>query len=126
MSTREPPIEEAHARKRLQQERERIERALADLERVRTSELEEIETSTDPFEDGELIEDKQVDDALAAQNRAELEAIERAERRLEDGTYGFSVESGEPIPAKRLETIPWAERTPEEQERYERTHGRAL
>jgi RNA polymerase-binding transcription factor len=126
MSTREPPIEEAHARKRLQQERERIERALADLERVRTSELEEIETSTDPFEDGELIEDKQVDDALAAQNRAELDAIERAERRLEDGTYGFSVESGEPIPAKRLETIPWAERTPEEQERYERTHGRAL
>jgi RNA polymerase-binding transcription factor len=126
MSTREPPIEEAHARKRLQQERERIERALADLERVRTSELEEIETSTDPFEDGELIEDKQVDDALAEQNRAELEAIERAERRLEDGTYGFSVESGEPIPAKRLETIPWAERTPEEQERYERTHGRAL
>ncbi len=126
MSTREPPIDEAHARKRLQQERERIERALADLKRVRTSELEEIETSTDPFEDGELIEDKQVDDALAAQNRAELEAIERAERRLEDGTYGFSVESGEPIPAKRLETIPWAERTPEEQERYERTHGRAL
>jgi RNA polymerase-binding transcription factor len=126
MSTREPPIEEAHARKRLQQERERIERALADLERVRTSELEEIETSTDPFEDGELIEDKQVDDALAEQNRAELEAIERAEKRLEDGTYGFSVESGEPIPAKRLETIPWAERTPEEQERYERTHGRAL
>jgi DnaK suppressor protein len=126
MSKREPPIDEAHARKRLQRERERIERALADLERVRTSELEEIETSTDPVDDGELIEDKQVDDALAAQLRAELEAIERAERRLEDGTYGLSVESGEPIPAKRLETIPWAERTPEEQERYERTHGGAL
>jgi DnaK suppressor protein len=126
MSKSEPPINEAHARERLQQERERIERALADLERVRQSELEEIETSTDPVDDGELIEDKQVDEALTAQLRAELEAIERAEKRLEDGTYGFSVESGEPIPAKRLETIPWAERTPEEQERYERTHGRAL
>ncbi len=126
MSKREPPIDEAHARKRLRQERERIERALADLERVRRSELEEIDTSTDPFDDGELIEEKQVDEALATQLRAELEAIERAEKRLEDGTYGFSVESGESIPAKRLETIPWAERTPEEQERYERTHGRAL
>jgi DnaK suppressor protein len=126
MSKSEPPINEAHARERLQQERERIERALADLERVRQSELEEIETSTDPVDDGELIEDKQVDEALTAQLRAELEAIERAEKRLEDGTYGFSVESGEPIPAKRLDTIPWAERTPGEQERYERTHGRAL
>lgn len=126
MSTGEPPIDETRARERLQQERERIGRALADLERGRRSEFEEIETSTDPSDDSELIEEKQVDEALAAQLRAEQEAIERAEKRLEDGTYGFSVESGEPIPAKRLETIPWAERTPEEQERYERTHGRAL
>jgi RNA polymerase-binding transcription factor DksA len=30
------------------------------------------------------------------------------------------VESGKPIPDERLELIPWAERTVEEQERYER------
>ncbi|MCW3068160.1 MAG: transcriptional regulator, TraR/DksA family, partial [Solirubrobacterales bacterium] len=35
------------------------------------------------------------------------------------GTYGLSVESGEPIPDARLEAIPWAERTTEEQARYE-------
>jgi RNA polymerase-binding transcription factor DksA len=29
----------------------------------------------------------------------------------------LSVESGEPIPVERLETIPWAERTAEEEER---------
>jgi DnaK suppressor protein len=126
MSDREPPIDEAHARELLQRERERIESSLADLERIRESELEEIDTAIDPLDDGEVIEEEQVDQALAEQLRAELEAVERAEKRLEDGTYGFSVESGEPIPAERLETIPWAERTPEEQERYERTHGRAL
>jgi DnaK suppressor protein len=126
MSERESPIDEARARKRLRGERERIESSLADLERGRRSELEEIGTATDPVDDAGLLEEEEVDEALALQLRAELEAVERAEKRLEDGTYGFSVESGEPIPARRLEAIPWAERTPEEQERYERTHGRAL
>ena len=126
MSKRKPPIDEAHARELLQGERERIESSLADLERLRRSELDEIDTATDTLDDGELIEEGEVDEALAVQLRAELEAVERAEKRLEDGTYGFSVDSGEPIPAERLEAIPWAERTTEEQERYERTHGRSL
>ncbi|MFZ0977410.1 MAG: TraR/DksA C4-type zinc finger protein [Solirubrobacteraceae bacterium] len=47
----------------------------------------------------------------------ELEALERAEARLADGTYGLSVESGEPIPDGRLEAFPTAERTIEEQDR---------
>jgi RNA polymerase-binding transcription factor DksA len=33
------------------------------------------------------------------------------------------VESGEPIPDARLEAIPWAERTTEEQARYEAAGG---
>jgi RNA polymerase-binding transcription factor len=126
MSPNEPPIDEAEARELLRRERARIEGSLADLERVRRSELDEIDTATDPSDDSELIEEGEVDQALAAQLRAELEAIGRAEQRLEDGSFGFSIESGEPIPAERLKAIPWAERTPEEQQRYERTHGRSL
>ena len=60
-----------------------------------------------------------VDDALAESLRAELAAIERAEQRLADGTYGLSVESGDPIPDARLQASPWAERTVEEQARYD-------
>jgi DnaK suppressor protein len=52
-----------------------------------------------------------------------LAAVERAEKRLEEGTYGLSVESGEPIPDDRLEAFPTAERTIEEQERYDRRTG---
>jgi DnaK suppressor protein len=126
MSTRKPPIDEACARELLRRERERIERSLADLERVRSSELDQRDTETELIADGQLIEEEEVDDAVATQLDAELRAVERAEKRLEDGTYGFSVESGEPIPAQRLEAIPWAERTQEEQERYERTHGSSL
>jgi DnaK suppressor protein len=126
MSTKKPPLDEAHARDLLRRARERIESSLVDLKRVRQSETDEVDTETDALGDGGILEEEQVDDALAEQLRAELEAVERAEKRLEDGTYGFSVESGAPIPAERLEAIPWAERTPEEQERFERSHGRAL
>jgi DnaK suppressor protein len=126
MSKKEAPISEDRARELLQRERERIESRLADLERVRKSELEEVDSETNPVDDGEQIEEEEVDDALTEQLRAELEAVERAEKRLAEGTYGFSIDSGEPIPGQRLETIPWAERTPEEQERYERTHGSTL
>jgi DnaK suppressor protein len=118
MSKREPPIDEAHARELLRRERERIERSLAESGKLRRGELDEIDTETDSSADGQRIEEEQVDDAVATQLREELELVERAEKRLEDGTYGFSVESGEPIPAERLEAVPWAERTAEEQKRY--------
>jgi DnaK suppressor protein len=118
MSKREPPIDEAHARELLRRERERIERSLAGSEKLRRGELDEIDTEADPSADGQRIEEEEVDDAVATQLREELELVERAEKRLEDGTYGFSVESGEPIPAERLEAVPWAERTAEEQKRY--------
>jgi len=124
MNERKPPIDESRARELLKRQRERIESSLADQERVRRSELDDIDTETNLVDDGGLIEEEEVDDALRAQLRGELEALERAERRLEEGSYGFSVESGDPIPAERLEAVPWAERTQEEQERYERTHGR--
>lgn len=126
MSDTESPIDQAHARDRLGRERERIESSLADMERVRRSELDEIDTDTDPVDAGEQIEEEEVDAAVRERLQAELEAVGRAEKRLEDGTYGLSIESGEPIAAERLEALPWAERTSEEQESYERTHGRTL
>jgi DnaK suppressor protein len=59
------------------------------------------------------------DQSLIERLEHDLDAIARAERRLEEGTYGVSVESGEPIPEGRLEAVPWAERTADEQSRYE-------
>jgi DnaK suppressor protein len=50
----------------------------------------------------------------------DLAALERAEARLAAGTYGLSVQSGEPIPDARLEALPLAERTVDEDEHYRR------
>ena len=64
----------------------------------------------------ELFENER-DAGLASRLRDELAAIGRAEKRLEEGSYGLSIESGEPIPDERLEIVPWAERTVDEQAR---------
>jgi DnaK suppressor protein len=106
-----------HARELLARERARIERALADVTR-----REGGEDDPDPFEAADVapdLLDAELGEGLAEPLRGELQAVERAERRLEQGTYGLSVESGKPIPDARLEKIPWAERTAEEQARYE-------
>jgi DnaK suppressor protein len=49
--------------------------------------------------------------------REKLDALDRAEARLADGTYGLSIDSGKPIPDERLEALPTAERTAEEEAR---------
>ena len=60
---------------------------------------------------------QEFDAGRATDLRDQLAAVERAEARLADGTYGLSVESGEPIPDGRLEALPTAERTVAEEER---------
>ena len=51
------------------------------------------------------------DDSVRAGLQERLAALDRAEQRLEAGTYGFSVPSGLPIPDDRLEADPAAELT---------------
>ena len=104
-------MNEERARELLTRERERIESQLADH-----TATDDTEPSPDPGDEGAELQAREVDVALADQLRDELEAIERAEQRLEDGTYGVSVVSGDPIPDGRLEAIPWADRTADEDE----------
>jgi len=67
--------------------------------------------------------EEEFDEGQADDLRAELAAVERAEERLADGSFGLSIDSGEPIPDERLEAVPTAERTIEEQERFDRQAG---
>ena len=49
-----------------------------------------------------------------------INKIDAALRRIEDGTYGYCEETGEPIALKRLEARPIATLSVEAQERHER------
>lgn len=46
------------------------------------------------------------DAALFVRNRQRLVAIDRALQKIDEGTYGVSDESGEPIPQDRLDAVP--------------------
>lgn len=115
-------MDEARARELLAGERARIERELAELAPPRDdtelarADQHQADEATELYED-ELREGR-IDDL-----REKLRAVERAEERLAAGTYGLSVESGVPIPDERLEAEPTAERTVEEEERWERGRG---
>jgi DnaK suppressor protein len=111
----DPEIDEKTAGELLAKERERIETSLSDLKRLRRGEHQEAAEETDQSDRGERIEENEVDHAVEHQLRSELEAVERAEQRLQEGSYGLSIVSGDPIPAERLKAIPWAERTAEEE-----------
>ena len=56
--------------------------------------------------------------AIAAANGLPADGMQ-ARYNVGEGITGRVVESGKPIPDGRLEAIPWAERTADEQERYE-------
>jgi DnaK suppressor protein len=100
------------ARELLAQERERLERALGGLRHTDTGEeadeIDPANLASDLYQD-------ELDEGLADGLRAELAAVERAEARLAAGTYGVSIESGKPIPDERLEALPTAERTADEE-----------
>ena len=47
-------------------------------------------------------------ETLTASERSQLARVNRALSKLENGTYGLSDITGEPIPLARLEALPWA------------------
>ena len=105
-------MDSARARELLAAERARIERALARLGHEDTGEPADEE---DPANLASELYEDELDQGLAEELREELAAVERAEARLAEGTYGLSIESGKPIPDERLEAVPTAERTVEEE-----------
>src|SRR5437660_8348173 len=102
------------ARELLAEERARIERALPRLahedDAEENDDIDPANLAADLYQD-------ELDEGLADDLREELAALERAEARLAAGTYGLSIESGKPIPNERLEALPTAERTAEEEAR---------
>ena len=104
------------ARELLARERQRIVQSLADLAPQASDEPTTDQHLADQASD---LYENELDEGRSDDLRAELAAVERAEQRLAAGTYGLSIESGAAIPDERLEIVPTAERTVEEQARFE-------
>jgi DnaK suppressor protein len=108
-------VDVERARALLAAERDEVQKLLAETEQAGREDREtEDEQDADVDDPAQSLTQQGMDDAIAESLRDRLGALERAEQRLADGTYGRSVQSGQPIPDARLEADPAAELTVEE------------
>jgi RNA polymerase-binding transcription factor DksA len=97
----------------LESERARYTRQATSLRAEADSLMVDIDPGDVQFdeESGEgtnLAVERDRDLALSAQALAAIDEIDAALARIDDGTYGICLASGQPIPKERLEAIPWA------------------
>ena len=97
----------------LRTERDEVQGLLKDAETAGRQDREtEVDSALgDASDAAQPLTAEGMDDAIAESLRSRLDAIDRALHRLDDGTYGRSILSSEPIPDERLEADPAAELT---------------
>jgi DnaK suppressor protein len=104
-------MDDQRARELIDGERRRLNQLIRDTE---GSDQTEEDERGDMDDDAERLTASGTGDAVISGFRDRLAALDRAEERLQAGTYGLSVRSGKPIPDARLEADPAAELTVEE------------
>ena len=112
----------------IERQRERLLERKAELEQMRsdTREVarersqEEQDTQRDSGEQSQYIFEREMDATLGQQFGRQLEYVNRALEKIEEGTYGVCDDTGETIPKGRLEAVPEAIYTIEAQQRRER------
>jgi DnaK suppressor protein len=100
------------AKQLLEGERQRIRPLLASISEARLDDSAAERGAGDgDIDAAQPLEHEAVDIAIERSLNERLDAIVRAEKRIENGTYGKSLESGLTIPDDRLEVDPAAELT---------------
>ncbi len=105
----------------LKSELERVRDGLVEDQQFRAEEEEDF-TQHDSGDMSQSLFTREMDATVEQQVERRLDNVERALQKIEEGTYGLSDDSGEPIPRGRLEAVPEAIRTVDEQERYRETY----
>jgi DnaK suppressor protein len=95
-------LEQLH--QRLHAERTRILLVL----RTTDEAAPQVDQVTEVEESAQRATERTHDLELEARERPLLAEVDHALKKLEDGKYGVSEVSGEPIPYQRLVAIPWA------------------
>lgn len=103
--------------RRLESERLRLASLyLDDVRAERAIAFDEVEDELDRAEKWKTREEVS---ALVDTEREQLRLVDEALERMRDGSYGYCLESGQPIPLARLRAVPWARYRSEVQERVE-------
>jgi DnaK suppressor protein len=104
-------MDDDRARTLLNAKRADVQQSLASISTAKSQDREAEGETGDLQDSAQPLTAQGVDDAVAESLRAHLAAIDRAEARIADGSFGRSVRSGDVIPDERLEADPTAELT---------------
>ncbi len=75
---------------------------------LETREPGDIQFDEEGGEGATVAVERERDIALSNQARETVKQIDAALERIKDGTYGYCITTGAPIPQARLKAIPWA------------------
>jgi DnaK suppressor protein len=109
-------------RERLEQLRDELARIVRGMEEDQRDRAEDEEDYTE-HDSGDMSQSlftREMDATVEQMAEKRLQSVARALEKIEEGTYGLSDESGEQIPKGRLEAVPEAVYTVEEQQRREK------
>jgi RNA polymerase-binding protein DksA len=104
-------IDTEHFRKRLLEERKRVQGAVDYLHEDNPGAIQdETQDSTADNHPGDMATvtfDRELDYTLEENEGRLLQAIDAALTRMDDGSYGACASCGQPIGSERLEALPW-------------------
>jgi DnaK suppressor protein len=104
---------------------------LAQIASLRGGTVGRVEASAEHFgrsEDprAQVATERELEFALDARESAELDAVDAALKRIDDGVYGQCTDCGVDIPAPRLHAAPEAPRCIDCQDKSEHSHGKPM
>jgi DnaK suppressor protein len=97
----------------LEAKKAELEKSIALRTEAQPTPVSSTEVNAGPWESEEVASDfieMQKEQSLLVNQQSLLTLVDQALQRLLNGTYGLCQECGLPIPQKRLEAIPWADR----------------
>ena len=102
----------------------REEELLRDMRRLGDDAREAKETEVeDPIDAVESSENQALNFRMGTVASEELQQVQAALQRVEDGTYGTCVDCGRTISDARLEALPWTPYCVEDSEKHQREAG---
>ena len=118
-------IDRQQMKQRLEKKRSELQEQIGSLTEAHPTPVDPIELSQGPqdFEENAVDALEMIDEqSILVNEQALLTLVQQALKRIEEGTYGFCVDCGQPIPEKRLEAIPWASRCVKDEEKLEQSN----
>jgi RNA polymerase-binding protein DksA len=104
-------IDTEHFRRRLLEDRERVQGALDYLHEENPSSMEdetqEIQSDNHPGDVATITHDREIGYTLEENEERVLAAIDGALKRIDEGTFGMCKGCGQPIALERLEALPY-------------------